>query len=144
MLLEITKNIVLNKILQTDTAWENVRFISLHSINLSRIWFVLFFFKDAEVLNLRFKLSLNVRPETSSKIKWISGMSIDVCNITEYRAFLTFCKRKTQPWTNVSYSRRNLPYYNWWMFDSWEHDLNFPIVDTAASKLVAFKNSLIL
>ena len=39
-----------------------------------------FFSKDAERLNLKFKSWLNEVFETSSKIKWISGISIDVYN----------------------------------------------------------------
>ena len=69
------QNSLLDKILQAIMPCENVRFISLHSINLSQIGFVLFVFKDAEALNLKFKSSLNARPQTSSKIKWISGIS---------------------------------------------------------------------
>ena len=51
-----------NNICESDTAWENVGFISLHSINL-KVRLDLFYvpFKDAEGLNLNSKSSLNTR-----------------------------------------------------------------------------------
>ena len=70
--------------MKVDTAWENVSFISLHSINSwSWIGFIYSSSKDAEVLNLTFKSSLST--QAIKQVAKSNGYPVCLSNVYNFK-----------------------------------------------------------